>query len=141
MFIIACSKTKQSEQQFCIAEQMYISPLFRKSVEYANKMGEPYYILSGRYGLLHPEHVIEVYNETLGEKSKVEQRVWANRVLIDLLNAVSIETSVTFLTGKTYYALLYHPMLEIGYKMYFPLDGMGIGRRLNWLNTRLGENL
>jgi len=40
----------------------------------------PFYILSAKYGLLHPNDLIEPYEQTLKTATKKEKQDWAQRV-------------------------------------------------------------
>jgi hypothetical protein len=50
--LIACSKSKQDYPE--LAQNMYVSPLYRKSVLVAKGWGVPFSILSAKHGLLQP---------------------------------------------------------------------------------------
>jgi cytoplasmic iron level regulating protein YaaA (DUF328/UPF0246 family) len=65
IILISCASTKC--QYKTEAQNMYISPLFIKSLKYAkNKLkSDKIFILSAKYGLLDLIDVIEPYNVTL----------------------------------------------------------------------------
>lgn len=53
-----------------MAKDMYVSDLFKKSLEYARRLNPAkIYILSAKYGLLELDDMIEPYEITLNEMS------------------------------------------------------------------------
>lgn len=80
--LIGCVKTKRSKP--CAAVDMYISPLFRLRLRYAQKLGIKCYIISAKYGLLEPQTIIAPYNTTLKDMTSHERKMWAMRVIQEL---------------------------------------------------------
>jgi uncharacterized protein DUF6884 len=58
--LISCSKSKGSHRD--LARNMYVSPLYRKSLMVAEGWGLSFSILSAKRGLLHPDEIIEPYD-------------------------------------------------------------------------------
>lgn len=77
--LIGCVKSKK--KNICKAKDMYISPLFRKSLNYASKTCSNIYILSAKYGLLRMDDIISPYNETLNQKTEHEKRFGQQRFI------------------------------------------------------------
>ena len=126
--LIGCVKSKQKRS--CKAVDMYISPLFRKSLDYAKKTCSNIYILSAKYGLLHMDDIISPYNETLNQKTEHEKKIWAAKVHQQMQKeGISTKDKIMFLAGKNYYKYL-----KIVYTNSInPLDGLTMGKRLKWL--------
>lgn len=95
--IINCGSVKKDYA--CPAKEMYEDGrLFKKMREYVEKTYDKYYILSGKYGLLEPDQVIEPYEDVvffvqkifrdrakkegrvLKAVSKEDQAIWGNQV-------------------------------------------------------------
>lgn len=57
IYLIACCKTKAATPM--PARELYRSDLFVKSVEFAERVGSAWYVLSAEHGLMHPDKVIE----------------------------------------------------------------------------------
>ena len=78
--LISCVSTKLLHK--ARAKDLYLSPLFRMNWEYANSL-KPHaiYILSAKYGLVHPETKIETYNETLNTMKSIQVKDWALDVI------------------------------------------------------------
>lgn len=116
------------------AKDLYISPLFQKSLEYARKLKpDAIYILSAKYGLLDLEREVDPYNVTLNNMSANEARSWANGVLLQLRACSDIrEDHYIFLAGMKYrkYLIPYLRSFET------PLEGMPIGKQLQFLTEK-----
>ena len=81
--LISCVSKKETEA--CKAKDMYVSPLFKMSWEYAKQFSpDKVFILSAEHHLLDPEQRIDPYNVTLYTFAAAERKAWAQRVLSDL---------------------------------------------------------
>src|SRR5258708_22437215 len=76
--LISCSKSKGGHRD--LARNMYVSPLYRKSMMVAEGWGLSFSILSAKHGLLNPNDVIEPYDLTLKGASKQFKSDWARKV-------------------------------------------------------------
>lgn len=75
---ISCVKKKRNYP--CKAQEMYISDLFKKSLNYAKKHADKVFILSAKYGLLNLDEMIFPYEKTLNGLSECEKKRWAYKV-------------------------------------------------------------
>jgi hypothetical protein len=67
------------------AKDLYISSLFKLSLEYAKSLNaDEIYILSAKYGLLPLDKEIGPYEQTLNRMSARERKQWAQGVLAQL---------------------------------------------------------
>ncbi len=83
--LISCVSKKRPTKSK--ARDLYISPLFRKNLEYALKLKpDQIFILSAKYGLVSLEEEIEPYDLTLNTMSANEVKDWSKGVLSDLAN-------------------------------------------------------
>lgn len=129
IILISCCKQKAKER--CKAKNMYISPLFKLSWKYAKQFDSDIYILSAKYGLLNPETIIEPYDLTLKKFSKDEQIKWSSDIVEKLKNICSLENDkFIILAGNTYIEYIL-PFIK-NYEL--PMIGLGLGKRLKWLN-------
>jgi hypothetical protein len=113
------------------ARDLYVSPLFKKGLKYAEKHNpDKIFVLSAKYGLLDLEEEIEDYNETLNEKNQEELKVWAGGVLEKLKEVADVDNDeIIFLAGENYRKFLIPHLAN--YKI--PMQGLGIGRQLQFL--------
>jgi len=120
------------------AQNMYISPLFIKSLKYINDILKPNktFILSAKYGLLETDKEIEPYNETLKDKNQKEKLTWANNVMNQLRKECNVNNDkFIFLAGKAYYENLIVHLSNYEILM----QNLPIGKRLQWLKEKLNE--
>ena len=90
--LIACVKEKLTHSAPAI--EMYIGEEFKLWVADAlAKKVDAIYILSGKYGLLLPDEIIEPYDVNLNKTSDDERKIWALKV-IDRLKEFEELTSV-----------------------------------------------
>lgn len=138
IILIACVASKQNKR--CKAKDMYISPLFKKSWEYANQLQpDKIFIISAKHHLLNPEDEIEPYNETLYDFTSTQRKEWAKTVLKVLESKVEgslNEHEFIILAGKKYYEYL---IGRNGIQNFsLPLEGHGgIGCILKFLNEQI----
>jgi len=100
-------------------------------------MGQPWFILSAQYGLVHPNTVIEPYDCTLNEMRMASRRRWASEVLLQLAPQLEAVASVTFFAGQRYREFLEQPLRTRGLTVEVPMRGLKIGEQLRWLNQGL----
>jgi len=73
--IVGCGRRKKASAGS--ARSLYRSARFNACRTIAETLGARYFILSGRYGLLEPDTVVEPYDLDIGELPEEDQRKWA----------------------------------------------------------------
>ncbi len=131
--LVACSKAKRDHA--VPARELYTSPLFRKASAYCERVYGEWYILSAKYGLVHPDTVIEPYDLTLGEATKFERREWAGWVRTQL-GERGFEYRHFAIHAGANYARHLLPLLHADW----PVKGLGIGQQLAWYTSREGRD-
>ena len=138
--LISCASKKQrlAPGKTAHAKDMYISPLFKKALAYANKSThDDIYIISAKYGLLELNQSIQTYDETLKTKTVAERKKWSHDVL-DSLVAKGYDLNkdrFIILAGKAYYKYL---LGNDGLKNYECIyANKKIGEILHYLNGAL----
>ncbi len=87
--LISCSKTKLPYP--AKAKEIYQGSNFKKSLKIAElSNADKVFILSAKHGLLELDTYIEPYNETLIGKPEEYKRVWAEKVLKELIKKTNI---------------------------------------------------
>ena len=132
---MSCAKAKRAHP--APAQDLYVSPLFQKSAALARRTCGRWYILSAKHGLLAPDTLIEPYDVTLEDYSRKERREWASRVHRQLMDArlAGAGSHLLWLAGRAYLADRVRLLPDCEH--LDPLQGLGLGRRLSWLNARL----
>jgi len=119
------------------ARDLYISPLFKKSLQYAESLKpDRIFILSAEYGLIKLNQQISPYDKTLNKMHTSEIKQWADSLLNQLKRTADLENDrFIFLAGNNYRKFLL-PHIKY-YKI--PMEGLGIGKQLQWL-TKMNKN-
>jgi hypothetical protein len=132
--LITCVKKKRDRK--CKAEDLYISPFFKKNIAYAKSLNpDKIFILSAKYGLLPLDKEIDTYDLTLNSFKKEELKRWAD----DTLQQLRLETNLDkdkfiFLAGDKYRKYLL-PKIK---NHEIPFKGLGIGKQLQFLKNKIG---
>ena len=135
VFLVSCVKRKQC----CPAQakELYLSDMFKKSRKLVEATKCPWFILSAKHGLLHPDKVICRYDKTLKDMSGPERREWAEKVKAQMDDNLPHAESVVILAGKNYYKCL-TAYLEERFgpaNVKIPMEGLRIGEMLSWLKS------
>ncbi len=117
------------------AIDLYISPWFKKARGYATRC-DRWYVLSAKYGLVTPDSVIEPYEVTLNKMRKLDRQSWARRVFQALCHVTSGDDEMIVLAGHKYRETLVPLLQQRGNHIDVPMEGMGIGEQLHWLDEQ-----
>ena len=114
------------------AEKLYISPLFRKNLAYAQKLKpDAVYILSAKYGLIDLEADVDPYDLTLNNMPVNEVKAWAKNVIEQLSAKTDLRKDhFIFLAGAKYRKYLTSHLSSFD----VPMEGMSIGKQLQYLS-------
>lgn len=144
--LVACSSQKLDRP--APARELYCSPLFRKSLAFAEARCSKVYVLSAALGLVDLDAVTAPYDRRLGGKS--EREAWGRRVATTLIGRHGREVEYLILAGQDYAgplatALRTHDgFREDGWhgvareRILQPLLGLQVGERLRKLNDWIG---
>jgi hypothetical protein len=136
--LISCGAHKLSHKS--IAEHLYTSERFKKSIVYAKRMttNNNVFILSAKHGLLPLDREIEPYDKTLLSMSLVEKKKWANEV-IDSLKKVSDITNdeYVFLTEAKEYSEYIVPFIT---HYTVPMIDWPSSKISEWLDDKINRN-
>lgn len=127
--LISCVSKKQP--YIVKAEDLYISPLFKLNLKYAQKLNPDFiFILSAKYGLLNLDTQMEPYNLTLNSMAADQIKMWSSKVLEQLAKFTDLKYDhFIFLAGQKYrkYLLPHLTSYEV------PLAGLTIGKQIQHL--------
>lgn len=135
--LISCASKKRAIRSQ--AKDLYISTLFELNLHYAHSLNpDGIYILSAKYGLLNLEEEVDPYNLTLNNMTRKEVENWAAQVINHLASKTDLKGDhFIFLAGNNYRKYLM-PHLN-SYEV--PLEGMPIGKQLQFLKRQHEQNL
>lgn len=130
--LISCVSKKRSLKSK--ASDLYISPLFRKNLQYALKLNsDQIFILSAKYGLVSLDEEIEPYDLTLNTMPAAEVKEWAAGVIHQLSSWTDLQhDEFIFLAGAKYRKYLIQHLAHVE----IPFEGLTIGRQLQRLNEQ-----
>ena len=133
VILISCASKKLHHE--AEAQDLYVSELFKKSLQYAKSLNpDKIFILSAKYGLSKLNEEIEPYNKTLNRMHSNKIKEWADFVLKQLKKSTDIENDeFIFLAGNNYRKFLLPHIKH--YKV--PMQGLGIGKQLQWLSKKI----
>jgi len=110
--LIACVKEKQ--QSPCKAIEMYTGERFLVCVQKAkNWNADKIFILSGKYGLLTSETIIEPYDLNLDTQSEAFQLSWGEKVIESLKKQTNIKADEYLICCNVIYL---KPFLQLDLK-------------------------
>jgi len=101
--LLMCGKNKLSQK--AKAKDLYTSPRFQKSIQYAKTLTDytNIYVLSAKHGLLGLEQEIDPYDQSLYKMSVQNKKAWADMVIKSLSNISNLkEDKYIFLTDDDY---------------------------------------
>lgn len=131
------------------ARLLYCSPLFRKSLAYAERVCSRVYVVSATHGLVELDTVTKPYDRRL--QGKAERVAWGRRVAHLLVDRHGRAVDYLILAGADYAQPLATGLRTIdGFhedgwrgvpkgRIHQPLIGLHVGQRLRRLNELLGE--
>jgi hypothetical protein len=98
------------------ARDLYLSPLFARRRARAEASGVPWFVVSGRWGLLEPGDVLGPYSFSLAEQPVNYQRAWGRFVAEQLCLASPVGRGdiVEICAGAGYTAALTGPIEYLG---------------------------
>ena len=137
IYLVSCTKSKLAGP--APARDLYSkSSWFRKARAYVERIGQPWFVLSAKYGLVHPDDVIERYELTLSKNFPAEQRrLWALSVLSQLEPHLRGVNCITFLAGQPYREYLGRFLRDRGLVVCAPMEHIPWGGQQPWLDEQL----
>ena len=99
---------------------------------WAEQNSDRWYILSALHGLLLPDQIVEPYECTLNTMQSSERVTWGKKTTEQIKALVPVGRVVVLAGSK------YRDNLDLsGYSVAVPMQGLGIGQQLAWLNGQL----
>lgn len=137
--LVACGKSKLDGA--APAKDLYTGNLYSAASTYAEAKYDAWYILSARHGLLHPNQIVEPYDERMQDKTGDQLHHWCNRVDshfrgwacgYGLWSHRGNSITVWLHAGVAYRAPLTAMWSGLSWRLEEPLAGLGIGEQLAW---------
>lgn len=138
--IIIAQCTDEKRDKPCRAEEMYISDLFEAQRRYYEAYADKAYILSGKYGLIHPWTRIQPYDTHIKNQASEE---WQLQVSERCETIAERNDHVEIIAGKEDYGKRLEPWFDdLSVDYSYPFEGLGIGERTQAMirQARKAEN-
>ena len=133
--LISCVKKKQPT--IAEAKELYTSTLFKFYLQYARKLNpDEIFILSAKYGLLGLNDEIEPYEKTLNKMPIKTRRKWAAGVIEQLKTCTEVKRDHFIILAGNRYRQFILPELT---SYDIPLEGLGLGKQLQYLKKQLSN--
>lgn len=132
LYLVSCVPKKSCDRSH--AKDLYQSEWFKKARTFVERSGAPWYILSAKHGLLHPDELVTPYEQTLNKMPIHERKLWATGVLDKLLPMLTTQQTVIVLAGIRYREFLMPCLRQMAEDVRIPMEGMRIGEQLAWLS-------
>jgi hypothetical protein len=133
IYLVSCVSKKSLTA--APSREFYVSPWFLAVRQYVEATGDPWYVLSAKYGLVGPMQVLAPYDETLNNMKIAERRAWASRVTAQMDQHMPTVRTVVAFAGLRYREFLMD-YLKGHFAIEVPMEGLTIGRQLQWLNSK-----
>lgn len=116
------------------ARDIYVSPLFRLNLVYAESLKpDAIFVLSAKHGLLALESQVEPYELTLNTMGVGQIKAWAGGVVSQLAEVADLKRDrFVILAGDKYRKFLVPHLAQFE----VPMEGLTIGRQLQFLSRR-----
>lgn len=140
VLLVTCVKEKLRTP--AAARDLYISPLFQREREYAERSGKPWFILSAEHGLVRPDDWLAPYERYLPDTPPSFRKAWGTWVAerLELLLGSIAGLTIEIHAGAAYVDSLRAPLRSKGAELVEPLAGLTLGQRLAWYRGTRPEN-
>lgn len=129
--LVGCGSAKRDEP--APARDLYTSTYFRLKREYAETVGDAWYVLSAEHGVVPPDRVLEPYDLSAADLTSEGRDEWARDVVDALEGRVGPDDELVVLAGRDYVL----PLRRRGLSFARPLEGLGIGEQMGWLREQV----
>ena len=119
----------------CPAKDLYISSWFKKAKALVEKSKAEWFILSAKHHLLSPDEKIHSYDKTLNNMPINERKLWADKVIQQMKRNLPRAEQVVIFAGIKYRKLLMTYLNDNFKQVLVPMEGLGIGKQLEWLGN------
>lgn len=135
LYLVSCVARKGERR--ALAKDLYESTWFVLARARIEREGAPWFILSAKYGVLHPATTIAPYDETLNTMGVKDRRAWATRVKTQLDETLPRTDDVVVFAGRRYREFLDEYLRRRFKSVKVPMEGLRIGEQLRWLKHRV----
>ena len=115
------------------ARELFQGSGFRRARNHADRLQVPWFVVSAKYGLLHPDDIVGPYDVHLADQPSSYRSAWGEWVAAQLDARLPLRgATVELHAGDAYCAPLRRPLERLGATPSEPLAGLSQGKRLAW---------
>ncbi|MGI5164775.1 DUF6884 domain-containing protein [Spirillospora sp. CA-253888] len=132
LVLVGCVKDKADRP--VPVRDLYLGALWGYRRARAEGSGRPWFVLSGRWGLIHPDEVIAPYDTDLTVQPAAYRKAWGAFVVqrLRLLHGPLAGRHVEIHAGKAYVEPARAGLEDLGATVSAPVAGLGLGESLAW---------
>jgi hypothetical protein len=147
LYIVGCGASKLDRE--APARELYTGSLFVAARRHVEALGAPWLVLSAKYGVVDPDHVLRPYEQKLakrGEDLGCWARASASGAVYLTARWIDRERGIpdpapnprrfVFLCGVEYAVPVARVLESQGYRTEQPLTGLQLGERLRWFRQQ-----
>lgn len=135
VFLVPCTRKKL--QQPAAARDLYLSRRFLKARRLAERFASEWFVLSGKYGLIHPNTIVQPYDFRLGAQPERDQRKWGQKVAAAVCSVSKPCDEIVILGDDEYARCLVPELLNSKRKVFQPLLFRSRRAQHDWLDEML----
>lgn len=136
LYLVSCVSKKL--EHAAPARDLYRSTWFVFARRVIERERAPWYILSAKHGLVHPDSVIAPYDRSLNTMRVADRRDWAKRLESQMDESLPSAKEVIVFAGQRYREHLEDYLRRRFDSVTVPMRGLGIGQQLSWLKHGQG---
>lgn len=134
--VVLVGSVRTTVHHAACARDLYTGALFARRRRYAEASGRPWFVLSGRWGLLQPGEVVAPSELSLGEQPPAYRHGWAEFVVGQLAGVVPLTESVIEVhAGDQHVDALRPALTRAGAVLADPVDAHSLAEALAWYDT------
>lgn len=134
--LVACCKTKIDRA--APVRELYVSPLFRLSLAYAESLCSTVYVASAQHDLLELDKMLAPYNRTMASLTPMQRKLFGAAVARGLVDRHGSRFDLLILAGATYVDPIRMGLSRMNATATIlePLANLMIGERLQFLSRK-----
>jgi len=133
--LVGCSSRQHNRAM--PARWLYHSEWFLRAAAVAETSSAGWFILSARYGLLHPDQKIAPYDLILSDLSATQRHVWAVEIIQSLDQILKPSDRLLLLADREYSAPLLPLLHSRVWRLQTPLANLSPSAQIIWLDNAL----
>jgi hypothetical protein len=138
--LVSCAGQKKAEPS--PAFDLYQSAWFRKCDQYVvSQKYDSKFVISAKHGLVSDGEIVEPYEQTLNDMPIAARKIWAESVFSQVLAQFPDGAEIDIYAGNRYRDHLVSMLINAGYRVTVPLEGLGIGQQLAWFDSKNSTQL